>query len=133
VALQTAHVRRALLTGWEIVAVIVASHLEANVGVRIAPKVRPHGVGRKTDRIRIGGQRTGTATAIHPVRRFRSGTDGHDFDTLSRETSSIIDMPLCSVSITAIAITVSTRTSPNSCPKNLFMNLPLFCLAAKHP
>ena len=55
------------MTGWEVVTEIVAPHLEANVGVRIAPKVRPHGVGRKTHRIRISGARTGTATAIHPV------------------------------------------------------------------
>jgi hypothetical protein len=59
--------RRALLTGWEVVTEIVTSHLEADVGVRIAPKVRPNGVGRKTDRIRISGARTGTATLIHPV------------------------------------------------------------------
>ena len=85
------------MTGWEVVTVIVAHHLEADVGVRIAPKVRPHGVGRKTDRIRVGGARTGTATAIHPVRRFRSGMDGNDFDTLSRETRSVSDMPLGSV------------------------------------
>ena len=57
--------RRALLTGWEVVAVIVAPQHEADVGVRIAPKVRPHGVGRKTNRRWISG--TGTATAIHPV------------------------------------------------------------------
>ena len=56
---------RALLTGWKVVAVIVAPHLEADVGVWIAPKVRPHGVGRKTDCIWISG--AGTATAIHPV------------------------------------------------------------------
>ena len=89
--------RRALLTGWEVVTVIVAPHLEANVGVRIAPKVRPHGVGRKTDRIRISGARTGTATAIHPVRRFRSGTARHDFDIMSRETRSLSDLPRGSV------------------------------------
>ena len=84
------------MTGWEVVTVIVAPHLEANVGVRIAPKVRPHGVGRKTDRIRIGGPRTGTATAIHPV-RVRSGTDRHDFSITSRETRSLSDIPLGSV------------------------------------
>ena len=85
------------MTGWEVVTVIVAPHLEANVGVRIAPKVRPHGVGRKADGIRISGARTGTATAIHPVRRFRSGMDGHDFDIMSRETRSLSDVPLGSV------------------------------------
>ena len=85
------------MTGWEVVTEIVAPHLEANVGIRIAPKVRPNGVGRKTDRIRVGGARTGTATAIHPVRRFRSGMDGNDFDTLSRETRSVSDLPLGSV------------------------------------
>ena len=84
------------MTCWEVVTEIVAPHLEANVGIRIAPKVRPNGVGRKTDRIRVGGARTGTATAIHPVRRFRSGMDGNDFDTLSRETS-VSDLPLGSV------------------------------------
>ena len=55
------------MTGWEVVTEIVAPHLEADIAVRIAPKVRPRGVGRKTDRIRISGARTGTATAIHPV------------------------------------------------------------------
>jgi hypothetical protein len=87
--------RRALLTGWEVVTVIVAPHLEANVGVRIAPKVWPHGVGRKTDRIRISGARTGTATAIHPVRR--SGMDRRDSDIMSRETRSLSDLSLGSV------------------------------------
>ena len=85
------------MTGWEVVTEIVAPHLEANVGIRIAPKVRPNGVGRKTDRIRVGGARTGTASAIHPVRRFRSGMGGHDFDTLSRETRSVSHLPLGSV------------------------------------
>ena len=85
------------MTGWEVVTEIVAPHLEADVAVRIAPKVRPHGVGRKTDRIRISGARTGTATAIHPVRRLRSGMDRHDFDIMIRETRSLSDMPLGSV------------------------------------
>ena len=53
------------MIGWEVVTEIVAPHLEADVAVRIAPKVRPHGVGRKADRRWIRG--TGTATAIHPV------------------------------------------------------------------
>src|SRR5262245_50772870 len=75
-----------LLTGWEVVTEIVAPHLEANVGVRIAPKVRPHSTGRKTDGIRISGARGGTATLIHPVWRLRSAMDGHDFGALSRET-----------------------------------------------
>jgi len=61
---------------------IVAPQLEADVDVRIAPKVRPHAVQRKTDGIRIRGTRSGTAKAIHPVRRFRSDTDRRprDFD-----------------------------------------------------
>jgi hypothetical protein len=61
---------------------IVAPQLEADVDVRIAPKVRPHAVERKTDGIRIRGTRSGTAKAIHPVRRFRSDTDRRprDFD-----------------------------------------------------
>ena len=98
------------MTGWEVVTVIVAPHLEADVAVRIAPKVRPHRVGRKTDRIRISGARTGTATAIHPV-RFRSGTDRHDFDITSRETRSPIFRlaasahVVLSASIAAIAVT----------------------------
>jgi len=73
--------------GWPVVTEIVAPHLEADVAVRIAPKVRPHGVGRKTDRIRISGARTGTATAIHPV-RFGSGMDRQprDIDLMSRGT-----------------------------------------------
>ena len=54
---------------------IVAPQLEADVDVRIAPKVRSHAVERKTDGIRIRGTRGGTAKAIHPVRRFRSDTD----------------------------------------------------------
>jgi hypothetical protein len=58
---------RALLIGWEVVTEIVAPHLEADSAIRIAPKVRPHGVGRKTNLIWISGARTGTATAIHPV------------------------------------------------------------------
>ena len=61
---------------------IVAPQLEADVDVRIAPKVRPHAVQRKTDGIRIRGTRSGTAKAIHPVRRIRSDTDRRprDFD-----------------------------------------------------
>ena len=82
------------MTGWEVVTVIVAPHLEADVGVRIAPKVRPHCVGRKTDRIRISGARSGTATAIHPVRR--SGMDRRDSDIMGRETR-LSDVPLGSV------------------------------------
>jgi hypothetical protein len=83
------------LTGWEVVTVIVAPHLEADVGVRIAPKVRPHCVGRKTDRIRISGARRRTATAIHPVRR--SGMDRRDSDIMSRETRILSDIPFGSV------------------------------------
>jgi hypothetical protein len=82
--------------GWRVVTEIVAPHLEADVAIRIAPKVRPHGVGRKTDRIGISGARTGTATAIHRV-RFRSGMDRRDFDITSRETRSLYDMPLAGV------------------------------------
>jgi hypothetical protein len=76
--------------------VIVALQLEADVDVRIAPKVRPHGVGRKTDGRRIRGARSETATAIHPVRRFRSDMDRRpgDFDMISRGTRSLSDMPL---------------------------------------
>jgi hypothetical protein len=86
-----------LLIGWEVVTEIVAPHLEADVGVRVAPKVRTHSTGRKTDGIRIGGACTGTATAIHPVRRSRSGMDRRDSDIMSRETRSLFDMPLGSV------------------------------------
>jgi len=82
------------LTGWEVVTVIVAQHLEADVAVRIAPQVWPDGVGRKTHRIRISGARSGTTTAVHPVRLFRSGMDGHDF---GRETRSRSDLPPGSV------------------------------------
>ena len=83
------------MTGWEVVTVIVAPHHEADVGVRIAPKVRPHCVGRKTNGIRISGARTGTATAIHPVRR--SGMDRRDSDIMSRGRRSLSDLPLGSV------------------------------------
>jgi hypothetical protein len=54
---------------------IVATQLEADVDARIAPKVRPHAVEKKTDGIWIYGTRSGTAKAIHPVRRFRSDVD----------------------------------------------------------
>jgi len=43
--------------------------VEADIDVRIAPPVRPHGVDRKTDGIWIRGKRSGTAKAIHPVQR----------------------------------------------------------------
>src|SRR5215470_397512 len=69
--------------------------VEADVEVRIAPPVRPHIVDRKTDGIRIGGERSGTTKAIHPVQRgFKNDTDRHDFDIMSCETT---DMPLGSV------------------------------------
>ena len=94
------------MTGWEVVADIVAPQLEADVDVWIAPKVRPHAVERETDGIRIRGTRGGTAKAIHPVRRFRSDTDRQVaswfsqldmIDMMSRKTRSLSDMPLGSV------------------------------------